>query len=756
MIKFIIKHKYLALFIPIITLLILASGVRFLKFSNDYHMFFSDDNPQLIAFDDLQDTYTKSDNILIALRDDSGIFTESNLRAIADITNQAWQLPHSSRVDSIANYQHTVADEDSLQVVDLVDVELDKLEVENIKKIATNEILLKNRLITNKANIAGINITIELPKNEQLATQGQSKVVVFARELREKIRKDYPQFEVYLSGVIMLNNAFPEAGQDDMTSLVPMAFIVVFILLLITIRNVLLILGSLITLFVTIAAAMGSAGYLGMAITPPMTSMPVIILTVAVAGSVHLMMSFVKHMQSGEDKISSLTKAFEHNQRAIIIAAVTTSIGFLGLNFSEVPPFHDLGNIAAIGAILSLFMTLVFLPAWILSLPIDIKKKNTKSSFYMSSFAEFVIVKQKTILILGVASAVGFISLIGNNEINDNFVEYFDERVEMRRDADMVDKLLTGNGLIEYSFDSRKANGISDPDFLKDIDKFVTWMRSQPEVNNIISISDTFKRLNKNLHADNNDFYKLPNEHNLAAQYLLLYEMSLPYGLDLNNQINIDKSKTRVSINLKNLSSNEYIDLENRSREWLKNNTPNILTEGASPTLMFSHIGRRNVESMIYGTGVTLVVISLILMFIFKSVNIGIISLVPNLVPAAMAFGIWSIIDGQITMALAIVASITLGIIVDDTVHFLSKFQEAFKRMGKDAADSIRYAFSHVGSALVVTSIALTAGFLVLADSVFQINAGMGKLTGIIIVVALIMDFLLLPALLLVFNKGKK
>jgi len=319
MIKFIIKHKYLALFIPIITLLILASGVRFLKFSNDYHMFFSDDNPQLIAFDDLQDTYTKSDNILIALRDDSGIFTEDNLRAIADITNQAWQLPHSSRVDSIANYQHTVADEDNLQVIDLVDVELDKLEVENIKKIATNEILLKNRLITNKANIAGINITIELPKNEQLATQGQSQVVVFARGLREKIRQDYPQFEVYLSGVIMLNNAFPEAGQDDMTSLVPMAFIVVFILLLITIRNVLLILGSLITLFVTIAAAMGSAGYLGMAITPPMTSMPVIILTVTVAGSVHLMMSFVKHMQSGEDKISSLTKAFEHNQRAIII-----------------------------------------------------------------------------------------------------------------------------------------------------------------------------------------------------------------------------------------------------------------------------------------------------------------------------------------------------------------------------------------------------------------------------------------------------
>ncbi|TEU22294.1 MAG: hypothetical protein E3I13_02525, partial [Gammaproteobacteria bacterium] len=537
---------------------------------------------------------------------------------------------------------------------------------------------------------------------------------------------------------------------------VPMAFMMVFILLLVTIRSVLLFLGSLVALSVTIIAAMGSAGYLGITITPPMTSMPVIILTIAVAGAVHLMMSFVKHMRLGEDKVSSLTNAFEHNKRAIIIAGVTTAIGFLGLNFSEVPPFHDLGNVAAIGTILSLFMTLAFLPAWILVMPINIKKKNIKSQPYMLVLAEFVIVKQKIILFLGSILAVGLIYLIGNNEINDNFVEYFDDRVEVRRDADMVDKLLTGNGIVEYSFDSKKPGGISDPSFLRDIDRFVSWMRKQPEVNNISSISDTFKRLNKNMNADSEVFYKLPEERNLSAQYLLLYEMSLPYGLDLNNQINIDKSKTRVSVNLKNLSSNEYLNLENRVQEWFKNNTPDIMTEGASPTLMFSHIGKRNAESMIYGTGITLVVISVILMLVLKSVSIGVVSLMPNLVPAAMSLGIWSLIDGQITMAVSVVSSITLGIIVDDTVHFLSKFQEAYKRMGKSVEDSIRHAFSHIGSALVVTSIALTAGFLVLADSVFQINAGMGKLTSIIIVVALVMDLLLLPALLLAFNQEKK
>jgi predicted RND superfamily exporter protein len=754
MIDKIIKYKYFALFLPVLLTLFLASGVRFLSFSNDYHMFFSADNPQLIAFDNLQDTYNKSDSIVIGLRDTSGIFTEKNLNAIADITEKSWQTPFSTRVDSLSNYQHTFATEDDLVVVDLVDIELDKLNVAQIDEISSNEILLKNRLITHKKDTTGVNITLELPNDTAGATKAQSEAVAFARNLRNEIKRDYPQFEVFLSGIVMLNNAFPEAGMGDMKSLVPLSFLIVFVLLFAILRRVFLVLGSMVVLILTIVASMGSAGHLGIGITPPMTSIPVIILTIAVAGSVHIMMSFIKHINAGEDKIMALKSAYTHNAKAISIACLTTTIGFLGLNFSEVPPFHDLGNVAAMGTLISWLLILIFLPVWMLIMPIKSRKNAIKNNPIIMRFAHWVIQHSKYILISSTLVAIGFIALIGNNEINDNFVEYFDERVEFRRDADKVDKYLTGIGSIDYSFDSTTPNGGNDPKFLADVEKFVDWIRTQEHVNNVSSITDIFKRLNKNMHGDNEAYYKLPTGKNLIAQYLLLYEMSLPYGLDLNNQINVDKSATRVSVNLQNLSSKGYLALNAKADKWLKDNTPNIHTEGASPSIMFANIGKRNVNSMILGTSITLVVISFLLAIFLGSVRIGLISLIPNIVPVSMAFGFWALVDGQITMSLAVVSSITLGIIVDDTVHFLSKYSHALNTLKKTAKESVLYAFEHVGNALILSSVALTAGFLVLVNSVFKLNAGMGELTSYIIIIALVMDFLLLPSLLLFFDKN--
>jgi predicted RND superfamily exporter protein len=748
MIQYIIKHKFVAFLLPIIVVFALTYGAKSLKISNDYHMFFADDNPQLLAFDNLQDTYNKTDNILIALRDtQNSIFTQQNLKAIADISKQAWQTPYSSRVDSLANYQYTFAAGDDLIVSDLVDTEFE-FDEKKIANIAINEVLLKNRLITDKKDTTAINITLELPRNEDEATAGQAQAVQFVRELRDKIKTKYPQFEIMLSGLIMLNNSFPEAAMGDMQTLVPLSFALVFVLMMVLLRSIVVVSGAILLIIFTIIGSLGFAGHIGYPITPPMSSIPVIILTITVAGSVHLMMSFIKHLRLGENKINALINAFNHNIKAIIIAAITTAIGFFGLNFSEVPPFHDLGNTAAIGTLLALFLVAIWLPAWILILPT--KTKSIKTTTKLVDFlAEFVIKQQNKILVIFSLIAIGFISLVPLNEIDDNFVEYFDERVEFRRDADKVDKYLTGIGSIDYSFESGEDNGIANPEFLAAVDKFVSWVRTLPEVNNVSTLTDILKRLNKNMHGDDESFYKLPNNRELSAQYLLLYEMSLPYGLDLNNQINTAKSAIRVSVNMQNTSSQGYLALSNKIDKWLKANTPSIHTEGASPSIMFAHIGKRNVSAMIIGTTLTLVLISILLMLILRSVKIGVVSLMPNLVPLAIAFGLWAVVDGTITMALAVVGSITLGIIVDDTVHFLTKFNFAIKNLGKNVADSVRYAFHHVGNALIVSTIALTSGFMVLINSVFKINAGMGEITSYIIVIALVMDLLLLPTILL-------
>jgi len=262
--------------------------------------------------------------------------------------------------------------------------------------------------------------------------------------------------------------------------------------------------------------------------------------------------------------------------------------------------------------------------------------------------------------------------------------------------------------------------------------------------------------LNKNMHGDDPNWYRIPEQRDLAAQYLLLYEMSLPYGLDLNNQINVDKSATRFTVSLKTISTNHLLELEQRAQQWLTENAPTIKqAQGSGTTVMFSHIGKRNIKTMLVGTTLALILISMILIVALRSFKIGLISLIPNLVPAAMGFGLWGLLVGEVGLSLSIVAGMTLGIVVDDTVHFLSKYLRARRENHLSAQDAVRYAFTTVGMALLTTTIVLIVGFLILAQSSFHLNAGMGLLTAIVISFALLADFLFLPPLLMKFEENK-
>jgi predicted RND superfamily exporter protein len=232
-----------------------------------------------------------------------------------------------------------------------------------------------------------------------------------------------------------------------------------------------------------------------------------------------------------------------------------------------------------------------------------------------------------------------------------------------------------------------------------------------------------------------------------------MYEMSLPYGLDLNDQLNVDKSGMRIIVTLNHVSSNQMQDVESRVNTWLYQNMPRVKVDAASTGLMFAHIGKRNTGNMILGSTFELAVISIVLITAFRSIRLGLISLIPNLVPAAIAFGIWGLIDGKVGLGLSVVASITFGIVIDDTIHFISKYRRGKIEKGLTSQEAVFYASSSVGEALWMTSLILVSGFVVLSFSHFSVNAGMGLLSAITITVALVMDLLFLPPLLLLLDK---
>lgn len=749
--RLMIRWRYAVVIISLGLVALAGFGGQYLAFSNDYRVFFGADNPQLQAFERMQNTFNKNDNISILVTPKDGrVFSVETLSAILEITEEAWQIPFSNRVDSITNYQYTSADGDDLVVDDLVrdPGALSDEDLQQLQFIAVNEPMLLHRLISPDSHYTAVNVILQLPgkKLDEVPT-----AVSFVRDIKQRMLEKHPAIDIRLTGMVVMNNAFPEASMSDVANLYPVALGFILVTLLLLLRGLS---GTVTTLFViifSVITAMGLAGWLGIYLTPPVMSAPIMILTMAIANAVHLLVSMRHEMHEGRDREEAMIESMRINFQPVFVTSLTTILGFLSLNFSDSPPFHDLGNIAAMGVASAWFFSMTFLPAMITILPAH-SRKEVAGRQLMLPLAEFVIKHRQGLFYGSLATIVVLIAMVPRNELNDVFVEYFDETIEFRRDTDYAAEHLTGVYFMDFAIRSSEPGGISDPAFLQSAEKFVQYLRSQDHVIHVFSITDTFKRLNMNMHGDDPSWYRLPQERDLAAQYLLLYEMSLPYGLDLNNQIDIEKSATRIQVALETMSTTEVLALEVSSAQWLAENLPQYKTEVTGPTVMFSHIGQRNVKSMLLGTSIALVLISMVLIIFLRSVKYGFISLVPNLVPAAAAFGIWGMFVGQVGLGLSVVTGMTLGIVVDDTVHFLSKYLRARREKHLSAEDAVRYAFNSVGLALAVTSVVLIAGFMILAQSHFQLNSGMGLLTSVVIALALLADFLLLPPLLIKFS----
>ncbi|HFB65839.1 MAG TPA: RND family transporter [Aeromonadales bacterium] len=754
--NFIFKYRWLIIVATLLLVGMAAAGLPELTFKSDYKTFFKEDNKQLKDFLELQDIYSKSDNVAFIVAPKNGqVFNKKTLTAIWELTNKAWLIKYNSRVDSIANYQYSYAEDDDLMIEDLILEAKDLTEdrIKKIREVALSEPLLVKKLIAEKGDAAVVNITIRLPGIDK--TKEVPEVANDARKLRDEMKSKYPDIDFMLSGMIMMNTSFPEAAKADSMLKIPIMLLVVILTVGLLLRTVTGTIATLVVIIASVVGALGIWGWLGGYLTGPSSGSPTVILTLAVADCVHILSTTYHNMRQGMNKIVAIKDSLRINMQPVFLTSLTTAIGFLTMNFSDAPPFGHLGNIVAIGVSLAFIFAVTAFPAMLMVLPLKAKLETEHQSDAMDKLANFVIGHRKGLLISTTAIIIGFAAFVPKNQLNDDFVKYFDERVPFRQATDFMQEHLSGMTTLELSFNSKESSGINDPKFIKFVDDFVLWLRALPETDNVNSITDTLKRLNKNMHGDDPNWYKLPQQQQLAAQYLLLYELSLPQGLDVNNQLNVDKSSTRVMATFRNLTSNEILNLEKKINTHFAEQGSNYELQIASPSLMFAHIGSSNITKMLQGSTLALILISILLGIALKSVKFGLISLLPNLTPAAVGFGIWGLFVGQVGLGLSVVTGVTLGIIVDDTVHFLSKYIRARREKNLSAEDAIRYSFASVGRALWITTTVLIAGFGVMATSSFKVNAELGLLTAITILIALLIDFFFLPPLLLLLKSKK-
>ena len=753
--RMVIARPWRTILIAIALVLVASGGISRLELVGDYRIFFDDDNPELLALENFEDTYGKNENVVfLVVPDDGDATSESALRAAIWLTEQGWQAPYSRRVDSIANFQYTTADGDDLFVRDLVDpARIDDAEARSrIREIALSDPRIAGAVFARGANVSVVNVTIELPSGDQLTPVRE--VADFARSVAAEGMQQFPGIDIRVVGTVLINQTFIEESTNSQIIFLPTSLAIMAIILGVVTRSASGVATTGAIMVFSIVASMGLGGWAGLPFSPPITPAPTIVLMIVVANCVHLLVTLQQRMLAGDAKRDAIVEAIKINFYPVFLASLTTTLGFLSMNFSEVPPYRDLGNFVAFGIVTCFFLSLTFLPAMLSLLPIRPVSDRRLGGTLLGAMAALALRHRGVMILAWMAFTAIMIFAIPKNDLNDVLVHFFDERVEFRQDTDFMDEHLSGNTVLEFSLEASEEGGVTDPLFLAEVARFAEWIEGEPSVRHVSVITDTFKQLNKSMHADDPSAYHIPASKALAAQYLLLYELSLPLGLDLNNQMDTTRMATRVTVSAQTLYSKDLLALNERAAAWLEDNSSHIAAySGTGPSALFAFIGQRNIRAMLIGTLVVLLAISAILLLALKSLRLGLVSIVPNVLPAVVGFGIWGLSVGQVSLSLSVVAAMTIGIVVDDTVHFLAKYRRARHELGHAPDEAVHYAFATAGRALFTTTLVLVCGFLIFAASPFIPTAEVGVLTSVIIATALIADLSLLPALLLAVDR---
>ena len=749
----ILHRRWLVIALASLLMALMTAGAQFITVSDDHRILLGKDNPQLAAFDVLQDTYSESNTALIAIAPRRGsVFTKETLRAIEELTEAAWKAPHSSRVDSLTNYTHSRAEGDDLIVEPLVDdaSALSDADLRRIRKIALGASEIAGRLVSHDERVGALAINFVMPeKRDNVVVE----ITDYLNTIVDKARESHPGMTYYLTGDVVLNRTVADATADSMSNLGSIAFAVVLIGSALLLRSLLGTLSIVFVIIFAINATMGFTGWVGLVFSPVTAGLPIIVMVIAVAHSVHIVTAVLLAMRNGLDKNAAIVESLHSNIWPVFLTSLTTAIGFLSLNTSDSPPFRELGNLVAIGVLCVFLFSITLLPALLSILPLRARTVRSDKSPFFERFGDFIVERRKFLLCFVALLTIALLTGLPRNELSEDWTKQFDERYRFRRDTDFVIKNLTGLNSLEYSLKSGREGGITEPEYLKKVEAFVEWYRKQPEVTHVRAFTDVMKRLNKNMHGDDPAFFKVPEDPRLAAQYLLLYEFSLPFGSNLNDRIDVAKSATRMTVTVQGVSARGLRELDLRAQAWLRGNMPGLAGEATGLSKIFAHLTQRNMESMLRGTFIGMTLISLILVLVFKSLRLGLISLVPNFIPAAMSFGLWGYMVGRVSLAGSVMTIIAFGIIVDDTIHFLSKYLKARREEGLSSPEAVRATFRTVGHALWTTTVVLSAGFLVFTLSGYEGSWTLGLMVSITIIFGLLTDFLLLPPLLMALDR---
>ena len=752
----IIQYRYLSILFCLVLLIASFRGVGGIAFSPDMEQFFPEDYPISENHAHIEDTFYSSDSVIIAIGVDEGtVFNPRILNLIEEITDKAWSTPHSIRVDSLSNFSFVRAEVDDLVVEPFIEesLEWDQKKINERSTLIEKEEQAYGTILSKDKKTTFINISIDAPREDVEKEYAESIEHIFA--FMDPLKKEYPEADMRYAGIVYIEYLSPLIVKAEMPILIPTLLFVILLSLFILLRNVVAVISSLVVIVFSVITSVGILGHFNSTVSQPFLMVPILVATLAVADCVHL---FNVYFQSKLEKNAkdSIIKSLRLNLEPLLLTSLTTSIGFLCLNLAPIPALRVVANGIVIGVVAAFVFSIFFLAPLMSFFNVKASSQIENQTKLSKRVGQFSLKNRKKIIWLVPLFSAFLMSFIPLNETKDNPMEFYSERfTSVAEDTKWLAKRLGGTFLVTYEYVSEDL--VSDPEYLRQLDEFTTWLENQDEVLSVNSLSKIIKNLNRTLNGDDQSWYVIPQDSELVAQYLFFYEMSLPFGLDLTSTINQERTSTKVTVSLKEIDSKAFIEFYDRVDDYASLSiVSGNLSGGGGTRSVMAFMGMLLAEQLMYALIIGFIVITLAIALFYRSLSAGLITAIPNILPIGVAFGIWGIFSSNVSMLVSLGIGCTLGIVVDFSVHFLSKYLYARRSLSLSAEESVLYAFETVGFPLTIMTVSLCMGFAVLFLASFMPLRGFAGITMISFVAALIIDLLLFPAVLIAWDGEKK
>jgi predicted RND superfamily exporter protein len=751
LVNLLINRRYLLTALTVLVACAAAIGIRETSVDNTFNAILSEDDPYREEVEQVRKDFPPSTGVLFAFQSNPDVFNFDAIRAMDDLTNRYTEVESAVSVASLLNRRLNAVDA-NLYDRDYLVPDLTTLaaaDLDAIRSIGLADEDLTKSLLSPDGELA-LAIVKYRPAADDKETRLRIAETVVT--LRDSLRQKYPQVDIYVLGNILFELDSYKAQINDSRYLGPLVMAISILLLWFCLKSLLYALCIFTVSFITIALTVGTAGWAQMSFNQISTMGPLVVIMIATAHGVHIVSIYVQGLHASLDKIAAMRESLAVNVQPVSLASFTTAVGFLSLNYCSSPGIYGFGNIVAIGVAWAYLVSFTLLPTLILWLPTRKVPQPLGVSGFIAAISRLVARRGNQLLWGGGLLIIGTLALLPLNKVDFNRFSFVDKDSDFHHVMTALAEKIGNDQSLVYSVHSGEYYGITTPAFLQQVDEFSNWLDAQPESSFVRSYTDYLKIRNEAEHDNDESWHVIPDDKLQIIDYLVGYQLVQEIEPNLEPMFNPDYSAIRLVVGTSNLSNRELLGFNDKIDQWISDNMkPEYKALHGDNSILFARLDRSISIELLQGFAVSFLLITLTLVVGLRSWRYGLLSIAPNLFPATIVFGFWGLWNGQLSPYILMLFSISIGLVVDDSVHVLSKYIKA-RRDEASPEVAVQYALDKAGPAITITTLSLAVGTLILIFSSTFYYQNVALMLTPIIVVALLLDLLFLTPLLVRFD----